>query len=38
MSKLTDVDFYMSRLDNILKEHGVHDMKKSIVVFDFFKK
>ncbi len=30
MSKPTDVDIYISQLDNILKEHGINDVRKSI--------
>lgn len=29
MSKLSDVDIYISQLDHILKEHGIIDVKKS---------
>ena len=30
MSKPTDVDIYIFQLDNILKEHGINDVRKSI--------
>jgi len=32
MSKLTDVDFYISQLDDILKENGVNDIKKGMEI------
>ena len=30
MSRISDVDIYIAQIDNILKEHGVNEIKKSI--------